>query len=107
MLGVSFQDLLRYEEAEARKWEAWFGRNPAALNVPVSEEKNVRRVVVHLFAVGQRNIQRLLGEEQTPNDQLPQNSLRDLFAVGEATRDKVRRFLAEVSPEELGRARQF
>src|SRR5512146_2496054 len=101
MLGVDFEELLRYEEAEARKWEAWLERNPQALIVPVCEEKNVRRLVLHLFAVGHRNVERLLGEEQTPNEKFPQSSLKEIFDIGRSTRAKVRKFLAETSDEEF------
>ncbi len=104
---ISFEDLLRYEEAEAEKWRAWLSRNLGALEVPVSDEKNVRRLVLHLHAVGHRNIQRLLGEEQTPNEQFPQASLDDLFAIGRDTRAKIRRLLAETSAEGLERPREF
>ncbi len=105
--GISFEDLLRYEEAEAKKWHEWLSRNPGTLELPVSQEKNVRRLVLHLHAVGHRNIQRLLGEEQTPNEKFPQASLEDLFKIGRDTRAKARRFLMDTRAEELGRPRQF
>ncbi len=105
--GISFEDLLRYEEGEARKWEEWFARNPGALDVPVSDEKNVRRLVLHLHAVGHRNVQRLLGEPQTQNEQFPQATLEEVFNIGRDTRAKIRRFLGQLAEAELGRAREF
>ncbi len=107
MLAGEFEELLRYDESEAQKWEAWLERNPQALTVPVSDEKNVRRLVLHLFAVGHRNVQRLLDEEQTPNEKFPQSSLKEIFDIGRGTRGKVRAFLARTSEEELARPRLF
>ncbi len=105
--GISFEDLLRYEEGEARKWQDWLAHNPAALDLPVSDEKNVRRLVLHLHAVAHRNIQRLLGEPQTPNEQFPQATLDDLFHIGRETRAKIREFLVRTPEEDLGRVRNF
>jgi uncharacterized damage-inducible protein DinB len=107
--GLSFETLLAYEEQEAQRWETWFEQHPQALELPtdIAETSTVRELLVHIFAVEQRNGERLLGEPQTPNDKFSAGSVRSIFDIGRSARSKLRQYLAHARAEEMSGPRDF
>jgi len=99
--GVSFADLFAYEEEEASHWEEWFRANSAALSARVELKHTLRNKLFHIFSVAQRNAERLLGEEMTPDQDLEARTLDQLFDIGRLARQKYRQYLATATDEQL------
>lgn len=98
--GVSFETLLAYRDAETLRWRAWFEAHPpAALEVQLGEGEvgTVRRLVRHIFAVELRYAQRLAGQPVSDWGEFREETLGDIFAIGERARALAGRFLAEAS----------
>jgi uncharacterized damage-inducible protein DinB len=94
--GVSFRTLLAYRDAETTRWHAWFASHPAAaLDVRLSDGEigTVRRLIRHIFAVELRYGQRLEGERVSDWGEFQEETLEEIFAVGERARTLVDRFL--------------
>ncbi|HEX6644609.1 MAG TPA: DinB family protein [Gemmatimonadales bacterium] len=94
--GVSFRTLLAYRDAETARWRAWFASHPAAaLEVRLSEGElgTVRRLIRHIFAVELRYGQRLEAERVTDWAEFQEETLDEIFAIGERARTLVDRFL--------------
>lgn len=102
--------LVAYTEGETRRWFDWFAAHPeAALDVPVGEghTSTIRGMIVHIFAVELRYAERLLGEEVTPYESLRSEALRDLFGIGGRAREKLHRFIAVATDDDLSRVLTF
>jgi len=106
-LGVSFTDLFAYEEEEANHWEEWFRANAPALSARVELKHTLRNKLFHIFSVTQRNAERLLGEEMTPDQDLEARTLDQLFAIGRLAREKYREYLAKATEEQLAIPRTY
>src|SRR5271167_569910 len=94
--GIEFATLLRYTDAETRRWQTWLAaRPPAVLDEPMGEGRlaTLRGVLVHIFAVELRYAQRLLGEPASSYESLPQGSLTEIFAIGIEARRKLAAFI--------------
>jgi uncharacterized damage-inducible protein DinB len=99
--GVSFADLFAYEEEDANHWEEWFRANAPALSSRVELKHTVRNKLFHIFSVAQRNAERLLGEEMTPDRELKARTLDELFDIGRLARRKYREYLANATEKQL------
>ena len=61
---LSFAQMLEANERETAKWQNWFERQPAdLLDLPldIAQAKNVRELLLHIFAVEFRYAERLTG----------------------------------------------
>ncbi len=107
--GISFEALLAYAEAEERRWEEWFRRNPGALDlrVEISDSATVREFVRHIFGVGRRTAERLLNQPMTSDDKFDVSSVESLFAIGADARAKFTRYLEQTDESALSSAREF
>ncbi len=108
--GISFLELLGYEEEEVERWRHWFQKQTQkVLEVPIGEGETatVRGLLVHIFNVEQRYADRLLGLPPTPYESLRTSSLEQIFEIGAAAREKLRRFLARATEEEFARVVTF
>lgn len=95
--GVSFETLLAYRDAEAARWRVWFEAHPPeALEVRLSDGEggSVRHLIRHIFAVELRYAQRLVGEPVTDWSEFREETLEEIFAIGEQARTLSARFLA-------------
>ena len=101
--AITLEELLADNEAATEKWQAWFANHPAALDVPCSiyNSGTVRGLLKHIFAVGLRHSQRLLGEEVRSYDAIPVGSLDDLMAVHAQARLNLRNFLSTTNDAAL------
>ena len=100
--GVSFETLLAYRDAETARWRAWFAAHPAeALEVRLGDGEigSVRRLVRHVFAVELRYGQRLVNEPVTGWEEFTEETLDEIFALGDRARRLVDRFLAAATDE--------
>jgi uncharacterized damage-inducible protein DinB len=105
--GVSFADLFAYEEEDANHWEEWFRANAPALSVRVELKHTLRNKLFHIFSVAQRNAERLLGEEMTPDRALEARTLEQLFDIGRLARKKYREYLASATEEQLATPQSY
>ncbi len=101
--GVSFQELMHYTEAETRRWQGLFQQHPDALDleVGIAGAKDIRGLVLHIFAVELRYAERLLGASVTSYEQLPIGSLDEIFRIGDTARQKIRQYLAQATDADL------
>lgn len=102
--GISIAELLRYTELENAKWHHWLGqKGPDFLDttLELAGTRDLRGVLLHIFAVELRYAERLLGLPPTPYEELPTGTLDELFSIAGNAREKLRRFLASASEGEL------
>ncbi len=101
--GVSFQELMHYTEAETQQWRGFFQQHPDALDleVGIAGAKDIRGLIVHIFAVELRYAERLVGALPTPYDRLPTASLDEIFSIGDTAREKIRQYLARTTDTDL------
>lgn len=94
---MSFETLLAYRDAETAQWRRWFEAHPPeALDVRLSagEVGSVRRLIRHIFAVELRYAERLVGERVTDWSEFREETLDEIFAIGDRARTLAGRFLA-------------
>ncbi len=101
--GIPLAVLLDDNELAAKKWQAWFAANPAALDLPcdIYNSGSVRGLLRHIFAVELRHSQRLLDKEVTAYEAIPMESLAGLFATHAQAVENLRAFLAQASGASL------
>ena len=85
---LTFRELLDYTAGETARWEAWFGENPDALELPYADGRlgTVRGVVHHVFLVERRHTERLLGRAVSGYDDVPASPDAALFGAGRNAR---------------------
>ena len=92
--------LLQYVNEETDRWRDFFDTSPQALDVKVSiaGTKNVREMLLHIFAVELRYAERLLDvAEVTPYEAHTDLSPSALFAAGDKARKMLAEYLAKAS----------
>jgi uncharacterized damage-inducible protein DinB len=105
--GISFEDLLQYEEEQSEQWREFFLKKPFLLNVDVSPTWTVGDVLFHTFAAEYRVAQRLLGEIMVEDADFVRGNVSDLFSIADLSRIKFREYLTNVSAEQLEEMRTF
>ena len=101
-VGISFLDLLRYNESEAKKWRAWLEAQPSELldipfGNPTQRMGTVREMIWHTFMTEWVYACVLNGEPYDRWDQFKRESIADLFAIGDLARAGLRKYLANAS----------
>ncbi len=111
MPGITFTELLRYTELETAKWRTFLqSAGPAILDVPIDTagQKDLRGVLLHIFAVELRYSERLLElAEVTPYDKLPTGSLDELFGIHARARENIKRWMATTNERDLAKVLTF
>jgi len=69
--GISFQELMHYNDAETRRWRESLEQDCDALDVQVdiTGAKDICGLIIHVFAVELRCVERLLGATPMPYEQ--------------------------------------
>jgi len=107
--GISFSELLDYSDEESARWKQFFVRYPEALDLPLDIAGSVRQLVLHIFAVELYFANAISGLEKVDPDNLPIDTLDDIFDVNRRASERYREFFAKAKPEdwadkvELGR----
>jgi uncharacterized damage-inducible protein DinB len=106
-VGISFADLLHYNELEAMKWRAWLeAQPPDVLDLPFGDPARrmgtVREIIWHTFMTEWVYACVLNGESFEAWDQFKRESLDDLFAIGEHARAGLRKYLATATEPGMG-----
>ena len=111
MNGVSFTELMRYTDLETAKWRIFLNSiGPKALDIEVDTAgmKDVRGVLLHIFAVELRYSERLLElEKVTEYEALPTGSLDELFGIYAKARANYREWLGRTSEHDLAKVMTF
>lgn len=105
--GISFEELLDYQEEQREQWRDLFEQKPFLLKVDASPTNTIADVLFHTFTSEYRIAQRLLGETMTKDSDFARRTVSDLFSIGEAAHLKMREYLAHVSPEQLAEVKTF
>ena len=107
--AITFQELIDYTNGEIARWHRWFAANPDALDLAWGDARipTVRHLVQHIFAIERRGADRLRGDEPSPLDVVKADDVESLFAGGREAREKLERYLASASAEELTSRLEF
>lgn len=106
-LGISFEELLRYEEEQTQQWREFFARRPHLLKVEVSSTDDMGKLLFHMFAAEYRSAQRLLGETMVMDADLRRSNVDELFEIAAEARRKLRQYLASATNESLEQSQTF
>jgi len=98
--GIEFAELLAYTEEENGRWKQFFARHPEALDLPLDIAGDVRKLVLHIFAVELHYAHAVLGLEKIDLGKLPASTLEELFATGDEAARLYREFFAKAKSEE-------
>jgi uncharacterized damage-inducible protein DinB len=99
--ALKLSDLLAYCESESHKWQAWFIKNPASLQVKldIAQASSAAFLVQHIVAVDLRYAERLLGEPVTDYKDLPTDAA-GLFPIHDKAFAKLRQYLGSATEED-------
>jgi uncharacterized damage-inducible protein DinB len=94
--ALTCAEMLAHDEESTGRWEQWFRKNQAALEVPcdIMNTGTVRMLVHHIFAVELRFSLRLLGEPPIEYDKLPSATIEELFGIYRAAVKNYETFLS-------------
>lgn len=107
--ALKFDLLLELTSKEHHRWHDWFVAHPKAWDVPFATGRmaTISGLVLHIFAVELRYAQRLLDHDVTAWEDFQQDSIEEVFALGDHARSQLVHFLT-MSPEgELDRVLTF
>ena len=101
--------LFAWRDNETARWRSFFEANPQALGFPAGDGTmdTVRGLVRHIFAVELRYGQRLLGQPVTDWADFRQQSLDDLFAIGDEARQMIDQYMASADEASLSGTMTF
>ncbi len=106
--GIRFQELMHYTDAETGRWHGFFRQHPDALDLEAGiAGKDIRDLIIHIFAVELRYAERLLELPVTSYEQLPTGSLDEIFNLGATARQKLQQFLARATDAEMRKVLTF
>ena len=100
---VELATLAAYVDTETERWREWFAAHPQALGVAQGpgSDGTVRVLIKHIFAVELRYAQRLLGEPVSGYEQLPDETVEDLWTIHRAAASLRDRYRETAIPEAL------
>lgn len=81
--GISFEELLIWNEQSAEFWRSHFEANPSLLELPcgIGGAATVQELVRHIWGAELRWFERLAGTDETPRGQIPAGPLTALFEI--------------------------
>ena len=104
MTGISFTELLRFNEQETDRWHEFLAKQgPDALDVPVDlgQGKTVRDLLLHMFSVELKYAERLSGGALTKPSDLPTSTIDAIFSIATTAQGKMKSYLKTASEAEL------
>ena len=107
--AITYEALLEFTSEEQHRWHEWFVAHPTAWTVPFATGRmaTVGGVVLHIFAVELRYVQRLRDEPVTEWDEFRQASIEDVFELGDFARGQLVDFLTTAEESELDKILTF
>ena len=106
-LGISFEDLLVYDEEQTSQWRQLFTKKPHLLKLEATPTSTVADLLFHIFTSEYRTAQRLIGEEMTKDTDFARRSVSDLFSIGDSGKLKLREYLSHASGQAINEPQTF
>ena len=104
MIGISFPELLRFDEQETERWHQFLAKEgPAALDIPVdlAQGKTVRDLLLHIFGVELKYAERISGGALTKPADLPTRTVDEIFGIATTAHAKMKTYLKTASEADL------
>jgi len=82
-IGITLEELLRWNEQSASYWKAHLDANPNLLDLPcgIGGAANVQEFIRHIWGAELRWVERLAGTPETPREQIPSGPLDALYGL--------------------------
>jgi uncharacterized damage-inducible protein DinB len=109
-LALTFDELIRYTNAEREKWRAWLVVHPEAMDLPVQPDgrhATVGKLIDHIFLVERRHLQRLMDEPVATRTGLTGNNAPPLFDYGASVRRELEQYAADLDDDIADQVRTF
>jgi len=104
MIGLSFPELLRFDEQETTRWHEFLARQSPELldlDIDLAGGGTVRALLLHMFAVELKYAELLSGNTLTKVSDLPTPSVDEIFGVAATAQKKIRDYLKTASEADL------
>jgi uncharacterized damage-inducible protein DinB len=104
MTGISFPELLRFDEQETDRWHQFLNKQGQAvleLNVDLAAGGTLRDLLLHIFAVELKYAERLSGSALTQPADLPKRSIDEIFSIASTAQQKIKAYLNNASGADL------
>lgn len=111
MTGITFVELLAYNDSECSRWQEWFDRDPSALTLPMGEEDRgmgtIHALLSHIFFC--EHYYAVMLQDGTPDmaemgrlyHAIMGKPVGELFRFGDAARHRLSDFAATANDEQL------
>jgi len=106
-VGISFEELLRYEEEQTELWHNFFRKRSHLLKLEASATDDLGGLLLHIFTAEYRSAERLLGEPMTPNSEFKHGDVDALFAIAGDAHRKLREYLSRATEASIAAPRTF
>ena len=109
-LSLSFDELVRYTNAERDKWRRWLGEHPDAMEAPVQpggRSPTVGKLIDHIFLVERRHLQRLTDLPLSDRTGLTGNNAPPLFDYGASVRRELEQYVTDLNDDVADQVRTF
>jgi uncharacterized damage-inducible protein DinB len=109
-LSISFDELLRYTNAERDKWRRWLAEHPDAMDArvqPGGRYPTVGKLIDHIFLVERRHLQRLTEQPTSDRTGLTGNNAAPLFDYGASVRRELEQYVADLDDDVADQVRTF
>lgn len=106
--SITFDELLRYTNAEREKWRAWFLSHGAAIEAPLQPGgrfPTVGKLIDHTFLVERRHLQRLFSEPLAERTGLTGNNAPPLFDYGASVRRELEQYVSDLREDDAEQIR--
>ena len=104
MLGLSFFELLRFDEQETERWRQFLNQQGAGvldLQVDLAGGKTVRDLLFHIFVVELKYAERIAGSTLTKPGDLPTGTLEEIFGIATTAQGKMKTYLKTATEADL------
>ena len=109
-LALTFEELVRYSNAERDKWRGWLLLHPEAMDLPVqpgNRHGTVGKLIDHMFLVERRHLQRLMDVPVATVTGLTGNNAPPLFDYGASVRRELEQYVSDLDDEAADQVRVF
>jgi uncharacterized damage-inducible protein DinB len=109
-LALTFDELVRYTNAEREKWRGWLLVHPEAMDVgvqPGGRHETVGKLIDHIFLVERRHLQRLMDLPVATRTGLTGNNAPPLFDYGASVRRELEQYVLDLDDDAADQVRQF
>ena len=104
MNGISFSELLRFDEQETDRWHQFLAKQGPGvldLNIDLAGGGTVRDLLLHIFAVELKYAERLSGGPLTQPADLPKGTVNEIFGIATTAHGKMKNYLKTASEADL------